>query len=61
GICVDIRKSMSRFVDAYVSIGVAFWGNEQQSIRSTLKEADTALYRAKNNGRNRSEIFYADK
>ena len=44
-----------------VSIGVAFWGNEQQSIRSTLKEADTALYRAKNNGRNRSEIFYADK
>ncbi|QPK05332.1 sensor domain-containing diguanylate cyclase [Vibrio kanaloae] len=44
-----------------VSIGVAFWGNEQQSIRSTLKEADTALYRAKNNGRNRSEIFSADK
>ncbi|WP_046223493.1 sensor domain-containing diguanylate cyclase [Vibrio sp. ECSMB14106] len=40
-----------------VSIGVAFWGNEQQSIRSTLKEADTALYRVKNNGRNRSEIF----
>ncbi|KNH14475.1 sensor domain-containing diguanylate cyclase [Vibrio cyclitrophicus] len=40
-----------------VSIGVAFRGNEEQSISATLKEADTALYSAKNNGRNRSELF----
>ncbi|WP_412500186.1 sensor domain-containing diguanylate cyclase [Vibrio cyclitrophicus] len=43
-----------------VSIGVAFWGGEEQSIRVTLKEADTALYRAKNNGRNRSELLSSD-
>ena len=40
-----------------VSIGVAFWGNGEKPIRTTLKEADTALYLAKNNGRNRSELF----
>ncbi|WP_133160133.1 GGDEF domain-containing protein, partial [Vibrio cyclitrophicus] len=40
-----------------VSIGVAFWGDEEQLIRVTLKEADTALYRAKINGRNRTELF----
>ncbi|NOI35820.1 diguanylate cyclase [Vibrio cyclitrophicus] len=40
-----------------VSIGVSFWNTEEKPIRATLKEADTALYLAKNNGRNRSELF----
>ncbi|WP_261894458.1 sensor domain-containing diguanylate cyclase [Vibrio cyclitrophicus] len=44
-----------------VSVGVAFWDGGDQPIHSILKEADKALYRAKNNGRNRSELFIADE
>ena len=37
------------------SIGVTMGGDESESVDETLKRADTALYRAKRNGRNRIE------
>jgi diguanylate cyclase (GGDEF)-like protein len=39
-----------------VSIGVAHWTAEGKPISAVLKEADDALYKAKNNGRNRTEL-----
>jgi diguanylate cyclase (GGDEF)-like protein len=36
-----------------VSIGVAGFGVEDEKIETVLKRADTALYKAKNSGRNR--------
>lgn len=44
-----------------VSIGVAFWEGKDKPVHMTLKEADTALYRAKHNGRNRSEVYLSDE
>jgi diguanylate cyclase (GGDEF)-like protein/PAS domain S-box-containing protein len=41
------------------SAGIAWVGNEAHDARSSLMNADIALYRAKNLGRNRSEFFTA--
>jgi diguanylate cyclase (GGDEF)-like protein len=40
-----------------VSIGLTMLTKEDLSIETLLKRADTALYRAKNSGRNRVELY----
>jgi diguanylate cyclase (GGDEF)-like protein/PAS domain S-box-containing protein len=40
-----------------VSIGIAVAGPDAADLATLLKQADTALYQAKNNGRNRVEVF----
>jgi len=40
-----------------VSIGIAFASGEHQSADDLLQQADTAMYRAKEGGRNRCEVF----
>ncbi|MCP3921856.1 MAG: diguanylate cyclase [Desulfobacterales bacterium] len=40
-----------------VSIGVGSHSTETENVDSIIKKADTALYRAKDNGRNRVEMF----
>lgn len=42
--------------DFTVSMGVAEWGQANMSIASLISRADTALYQAKENGRNRVEF-----
>jgi diguanylate cyclase (GGDEF)-like protein len=39
-----------------ISIGVSHWAGQPESIESVMKEADKALYKAKENGRNRTEL-----
>ncbi len=56
-----VRKSMETHNFAVVSsitisIGVSHWAGQPQSIESVMKEADKALYKAKENGRNRTEL-----
>jgi diguanylate cyclase (GGDEF)-like protein len=56
-----IRKSMETHNFAVVSsitisIGVSHWAGQPESIESVMKEADKALYKAKENGRNRTEL-----
>ncbi|HHC6764118.1 TPA: diguanylate cyclase, partial [Vibrio parahaemolyticus] len=56
-----IRKSiaLNKFdaVDhVTISIGVSHWSAEDEPISATLKGADDALYQAKHNGRNRTEL-----
>jgi diguanylate cyclase (GGDEF)-like protein/PAS domain S-box-containing protein len=40
-----------------VSIGIALGGSETQDIAGLLRDADTAMYRAKVSGRGRSQVF----
>ncbi|BBP44387.1 GGDEF domain-containing protein [Thiosulfativibrio zosterae] len=40
-----------------ISIGISQTNTESQHIESIVKQADIALYQAKNNGRNRTEFF----
>lgn len=40
-----------------ISIGIAHWQSQEAAVGKTIKDADDALYRAKRNGRNRTEVF----
>ncbi len=44
-----------------VSIGVASWRGDEPDAEALLRKADKALYKAKQTGRNRVEIFEEDK
>lgn len=49
-------------VTATISMGVATWNNnEHGDIQALLRAADTALYQAKKNGRNRVETAWHDR
>jgi diguanylate cyclase (GGDEF)-like protein len=39
------------------SLGVADYNRDMQGLDDLFNRADTAMYKAKNNGRNRVEIF----
>jgi PAS domain S-box-containing protein len=39
------------------SIGVAVWSSQYRSAYELLRDADTAMYRAKGKGKNRAELF----
>ncbi|MCF7362439.1 diguanylate cyclase, partial [Vibrio sp. A1-b2] len=39
-----------------ISIGVSHWKGQEDSIHEAIKNADNALYKAKRNGRNRTEL-----
>ena len=60
-MCVEISQTVSiphrsRTIHITVSIGVASSPSHGKNITDLLKSADTALYLAKNNGRNRVEV-----
>ncbi|EOB4971348.1 diguanylate cyclase [Vibrio fluvialis] len=58
-----IRKSIENYSfekvgNITISIGISFWnGQQQKQIDDAIKQSDQALYRAKDNGRNRTEIL----
>jgi diguanylate cyclase (GGDEF)-like protein len=60
-----IRKSIVNddvAIKYTVSVGlVSIFSKEKETIDSVLKQADIALYQAKNNGRNRTVILNANK
>ncbi|MCG9775016.1 GGDEF domain-containing protein, partial [Vibrio diabolicus] len=39
-----------------VSLGVSHWKGNDMPIEAVMKDADNALYKAKRNGRNRTEL-----
>jgi len=40
-----------------VSIGIAYWSSDYSNPEEMLRDADTAMYRAKSSGRNRFSVF----
>lgn len=60
-ICAGISTGMSTSLPGYtVSIGVASASNGHADVNMLLSKADKALYRAKENGRNRVEVSEED-
>jgi diguanylate cyclase (GGDEF)-like protein/PAS domain S-box-containing protein len=51
-------KVEDRTIEVTLSIGLSLFEKEDQSISKVVIRADEALYRAKNNGRNRVEVNY---
>lgn len=47
-------------IDFTVSLGVAGYSEHRETLEAIIKAADTALYRAKENGRNRVEVAQDD-
>lgn len=61
----DVAERIRRSIEAYhfdtvgnvtISIGVSHWKGQEDSIHEAIKNADNALYKAKRNGRNRTEL-----
>lgn len=52
---INVNNELS--IKVTISVGIASPNDEGESIESILNRADQALYRAKNNGRNRVESY----
>ena len=52
-----INITSSHHINLTVSIGLAFLDTSNNSFTGLLKLADTALYQAKNSGRNRVSVY----
>lgn len=61
----DVAERIRRSIETYyfdlvgnvtISIGVSHWKGQNDSIHEAIKNADKALYKAKRNGRNRTEL-----
>jgi diguanylate cyclase (GGDEF)-like protein len=56
-IAERIRKSVEEEAGLTVSLGISAYRKEMKNREEIIKEADDALYRAKQNGRNRVEVI----
>ncbi|AHL76065.1 diguanylate cyclase [Stutzerimonas stutzeri] len=54
------QDTISEVGHVTISLGIAAWPGHPESIEQVLKQADAALYRAKQRGRNRSEVAQFD-
>ena len=52
-----IRKAVETETEVTLSLGVSVWRETMQQKEDITKEADKALYAAKQNGRNRVEVY----
>ena len=52
----EVRTPIGQIVRCTISCGVAIWHRHYRNDSEFLKNADRALYRAKNNGRDRVEV-----
>jgi two-component system cell cycle response regulator len=50
---ISVRDGPEGGLDISISVGVAMFDFEEDSVDTSLHKADTALYQAKNQGRNR--------
>lgn len=55
----DVEHTDTRICPITISVGVSFY--KGQSFKTAIDNADKALYKAKNNGRNRVEYCYETK
>ena len=54
-----VRLGMGHLEAISISVGLAAWSDPTQTVESLLRNADAALYVAKNGGRNRVEAYQA--
>ena len=60
GISSSVTKPIkidSSWVEVGLSIGVSRWSKNASSTKEAIRNADTALYQAKNSGRGRTEVI----
>lgn len=50
-------QTLEKVGNITISIGVAFWTPDMKTMEATFKQADEALYQAKNAGRNRVQVL----
>ena len=59
-IAERIRNSVKEGAGLTVSLGISVYREDMKDREEIIKEADDALYRAKQNGRNRVEVMKAE-
>jgi diguanylate cyclase (GGDEF)-like protein len=59
-VVIDAKDGVGASIAYTVSIGVTVLREDDPGVEDALRRADAAMYRAKEGGRNRVEVFDAD-
>ena len=57
---ITFQSPVGNDMNCTMSFGIAIYGKHAKNQELLIRRADKALYKAKENGRNRVELYYKD-